>query len=74
MTDSNDNDVVDEFLANLEKCKKELDKKGQGQILGISIRWILGTLPDSTRVLLFAQVMRIVIYNNYKTLIFMKNS
>ena len=74
VTDSDDNDVADEFLANLEKCKKELDKKDQGQILGISIRWILGTLPDSTRVLLFAQVMWIVIYNSYKTLIFTENS
>ena len=72
VTDSDDNDVADEFLANLEKCKKELDKKDHGQILGISIRWILGTLPDSTRVLLFAQVMRIVMYNNYKTLFFTK--
>ena len=58
VTDSDDNDVADEFLANLETCRKELDKKDQGHILGISIRWMLGTVPDSTRVLLFAQVMK----------------
>ena len=56
VTDSDDNDVADEFLANLDKCKKDLDKKGQGDMLGISIRWVLGTLPNSTRVQLFAQV------------------
>ena len=48
VTDSDDNDVADEFLANLEKCRKDLDKKGQGDMLGISIRWTLGTLPGST--------------------------
>ena len=28
VTDSDDHDVANEFLASLEKCKKELDKKG----------------------------------------------
>ena len=64
VTDSDDHDVANEFLASLEKCKKELDKKGQGEILGISIRWILGTLPGSTRVLLFAQVKRFILNSN----------
>ena len=58
ISDSDDNDVADEFLASLERCKKELQDSGSksGDLLGISLRWMLGTLPGSKRVLLFAQV------------------
>ena len=45
ITDSDDNDI-----AEVEARSKS------GHMVGISLRWMLGTLPDSPRVVLFAQV------------------
>ena len=59
ITDSEDNDKADDFLQNLELFKNQLDKSsGRGAMTGLSLRWMLGTLPDRPRVILFAQVRR----------------
>ena len=57
ITDSEDNDVAEDFLHNLDLLKEQQEKSaGRGGMVGISLRWILGTSPDNPRVILFAQV------------------
>ena len=57
ITDSEDNDVAEDFLHNLDLLKEQQEKSsGRGGMVGISLRWILGTNPDNPRVILFAQV------------------
>ena len=57
ITDSDDNDIAEEFFQAMEMLKTEVEARSKsGHMVGISLRWMLGTLPDSPRVVLFAQV------------------
>ena len=57
ITNDNDDDVSEAFLANLEQHKLALmEQTNRGDLAGICIRWILGTRGSSTDILLLAQV------------------
>ena len=57
ITDSDNNDVMEDFLHSLDLLKIQIEKSSNcGHMVGISLRWMLGTLPDSGRVILFTQV------------------
>ena len=57
ITDSDNNDVMEDFLHSLDLLKIQIEKSSNsGHMAGISLRWMLGTLPDSGRVILFTQV------------------
>ena len=61
VADADDNDVADNFLANLTQLKSELQaSSNRGDMVGISLRWMLGTEGDSRRIILFAQVTEII--------------
>ena len=57
ITDGDDNDIADEFLAALQKYKEDvLRDKGRTEGAGICFRWILGVRGENTDVILMAQV------------------
>ena len=57
ITDSDDNDIAEEFFRAMDLLKTEVEARSKsGHMVGISLRWMLGTLPDSPRIILFAQV------------------
>ena len=57
ITNNDDNDIAEEFFRSMDQLKTEVEERSKsGHMVGISLRWMLGTLPDSPRVILFAQV------------------
>ena len=57
ITDGDDNDIADEFLAALQKYKEDvLRDKGRTEGTGICFRLILGVRGENTDVILMAQV------------------
>ena len=57
ITDNEDDDISETFLATLEQHKQELLKLSKkADQAGICMRWILGTRGDCTDILLIAQV------------------
>ena len=59
ITNSEDEDLADEFLANIEKYKKELvEETGKTDRAGICIRWALGTWKDDRKIILISQVRK----------------
>ena len=57
ITNDNDDDVSEAFLANLEQHKLALlEQSNRSDLAGICMRWILGTRGSSTDILLLAQV------------------
>ena len=57
ITNMEDDDVSELFLANLAGYKEDLIKKtGKGDLAAISMRWVLGLRGDSPQIILIAQV------------------
>ena len=57
ITDSDDNDVGDAFLAGIQSYRADLlEDTGRAEGAGICIRWILGIRGENTDILLMAQV------------------
>ena len=57
ITDNEDDNILETFLANLEQHKQDLLKLSKrADQVGICVRWILGTGGDCTDKLLIAQV------------------
>ena len=57
ITDNEDDDISETFLATLEQHRQELLKLSKkADQAGICMRWILGTRGDCTDILLFTQV------------------
>ena len=58
ITNNDDEDLADEFLANLEEYKKELmEEVGKSDRAGICIRWVLGTWGEDKKIILISQVI-----------------